>query len=352
MPSGNIRAQADDKIAQFPEFQALKPTPNTHQSQPLVALIGPTAVGKTALVLELAEELNAEVVSVDSMQVYRHLDIGTAKPTAPEQARVRHHLLDLVEPDQEYNLSRFIEDAEKACLEMAGRGKLPLLSGGTGLYLRGFQDGIFAAGDPDLLAGEEAGPIGHELRLRLQKELHDLGREALHARLRKIDPQAAERIHANDTSRLLRGLEIFALTGQTWTELLASQQAARAQSGTRKKILKIGLTGSREWLYERINRRAVAMLEGGLLEEVEGLLALGYSPDLKPLQAIGYRQAIDYLTGRTDYPETLELLARATRRYAKRQMTWFGRDPEIRWFKPEEGGAIRQTISSYLENGR
>ena len=170
--------------------------------------------------------------------------------------------------------------------------------------------------------------------------------------MHEIDPQAAERIHPNDSSRLLRGLEIYEVTGRTWTELLARQQAARSRSGTRREILKIGLTDRRESLYERINRRAAAMLESGLIEEVESLLARGYSPELKPLQAIGYRQVIDYLAGRCDYAETLNLLARDTRRYAKRQLTWFGRDPEIHWFRPADGEAIRQTIKSYLERER
>lgn len=331
----------------------MKSTRNKQQSQTLIALIGPTAVGKTALVLELAEELGAEVVSVDSMQVYRRLDIGTAKPTRAERERVRHHLLDLVEPDQEYNLSRFIDDAEKACLEIAARQRLPLLSGGTGLYLKGFQEGLFAAHDTDRMPGEPSGPNDAEVRARLKGELAGQGREALYARLREIDPQAAARIHPHDSSRLLRALEIFTVTGRTWTELLARQRAARnGKSESRREILKIGLTDQREALYERINRRAAAMLAGGLIEEVESLLARGYSPELKPLQAIGYRHVIEHLAGRFDYAETLSLLARDTRRYAKRQLTWFGRDPEIHWFKPSEGEAIRQKIKAYLERER
>jgi tRNA dimethylallyltransferase len=331
----------------------LKSTRNKQQSQTLIALIGPTAVGKTALVLELAEELGAEVVSVDSMQVYRRLDIGTAKPTRAERERVRHHLLDLIEPDQEYNLSLFIDDAEKACLEIAARQHLPLLSGGTGLYLKGFQEGLFAAHDTDRMPGELSGPNEAKVRARLKEELTGQGREALYARLRKIDPQAAARIHPHDSSRLLRALEIFTATGRTWTELLARQQAARnGKSESRREILKIGLTDQREALYERINRRAAAMLTGGLIEEVESLLARGYSPELKPLQAIGYRHVIEHLAGRFDYAETLSLLGRDTRRYAKRQLTWFGRDPEIHWFKPSEGEAIRQKIKAYLERER
>jgi tRNA dimethylallyltransferase len=328
----------------------LIPAENIPKSSPLVALIGPTAVGKTALVLELAEELGGEVVSVDSMQVYRRLNIGTAKPTLSERARVRHHLLDLVEADEDYNLSRFISDAERVCLEIGGRGRLPLLSGGTGLYLKGFEEGIFEANDTGLSCGEITSD--HQVRARLQSELAELGREALHARLRQCDPRAADRIHPNDTSRLLRGLEIFAVTGTPWTELLSRQRLAGNRSKFRRQILKIGLTEERDRLYERINLRAKAMLEGGLIEEVESLLALGYSAALKPLQAIGYRHAVAFLAGKIDYAETLHLLAQDTRRYAKRQLTWFGRDPEINWFKPEEGGVIRRKIGDYLERWR
>ena len=309
-------------------------------------------MGKTAVVLEIAEALGAEVISVDSMQVYRYLDIGTAKPTSAEQTRVPHHLLDMVDPDQDYNLSRFIEDAERACSEIAARKRLPLLSGGTGLYLKGFQEGLFGAGDTDLPFGEDSAVSDPEIRNRLKKELSEQGRGVLYDRLREIDPNAAERIHPNDTSRLLRGLEIFAVTGRTWTELLTIQKSFRNQTESRREILKIGLTDSRETLYERIDRRAAAMLEGGLIDEVEALLARGFGPELKPMQAIGYRHVIDFLAGRYNYEETFNLLARDTRRYAKRQLTWFGRDQEISWFKPTEVEAIRQMIESYLERER
>ncbi len=308
-------------------------------------------MGKTALVLDLAAELGAEVVSVDSMQVYRRLDIGTAKPTPAERARVEHHLLDLVEPDEDYNASHFIADAERVCREIAGRGGLPLLSGGTGLYLKAFQEGLFEVGDCDLPAADR-GENAAEVRRRLRQELETEGRAVLHARLRAIDPPAADRIHPHDTSRLLRGLEIYLVTGTPWSHHLARQQTGRKTGATRRQILKIGLTGERQWLYARIDRRAKAMLEGGLIAEVEALLAAGFSPELKPMQAIGYRHVIDFLAGRSDYGATLESLARDTRRYAKRQLTWFGRDPEILWFEPGQYTAIRNRIKSYLETAR
>lgn len=316
---------------------------------PLIALIGPTAVGKTGVVLQLAEQLSAEAVNLDSMQVYRHMDIGTAKPNAEERRRVRHHLLDLVNPDEDYNVNLYINDAEKVCLEIGTRGKIPLLTGGTGLYLKGFQDGLFTMADGDL-SKEETNPRSEEVRDGLQKTLLEQGRAVLHEKLTGVDPISAVRIHPNDTSRLLRALEVYELTGRPWSELLARQQVRADQPEPRKKILKIGLTGDREWLYERINLRAAQMLAGGFVEEVENLLAMGFARDLKPMQAIGYRHVVDFLDGRRDRKETLELIARDTRRYAKRQLTWFRRDPEIVWFGPAQLAEITSLVEDYLVN--
>lgn len=314
---------------------------------PLIALIGPTAVGKTGVVMALAERLGAEAVNLDSMQVYRHMDIGTAKPTTEERRLVRHHLLDLVNPDEEYNVNRFIGDAEKVCLEIGERGRVPILTGGTGLYLKGFQEGLFAM-DSGGLPEHEANPEGEEVRTALKRALLEQGRAVLHERLAGIDPVSAARIHPNDTSRLLRALEVHALTGRPWSELLARQQANTEPSGPRKNILKIGLTGDRQWLYDRINLRAAQMLAGGFIEEVENLLGMGFSRELKPMQAIGYRHVVEFLDGRRDRQETLESLARDTRHYAKRQLTWFRRDPEIIWFGPEQLAEITALMDGYL----
>lgn len=326
----------------------LKPDKDILEQTPLIALIGPTAVGKTALVLELAARLDAEVVSVDSMQVYRHMDIGTAKPTAAERGAIRHHLLDLVAPDEEYNVGRFIADAERACREIASRRRLPLLSGGTGLYLKGFQEGLFGA---DATTAAEA-PAVAEIRNRLKLALAEQGRAALHARLGRIDPPTAARIHPNDTSRLLRALEVYELTGCPWSELLTRQQNDKNRASGRKKILKIGLSGERDWLYERINRRAGQMLESGLIAEVRHLLELGFGRELKPMQAIGYRHVLDHLEQQRSLAETMAELAKDTRHYAKRQLTWFQRDPEIRWFRPDQAPDILRLIAGYLEEFR
>ncbi len=314
---------------------------------PLIALIGPTAVGKTGVILALAERLGAEAVNLDSMQVYRHMDVGTAKPTVEERRLVRHHLLDLVNPDQEYNVNLFTGDAEKVCLEIGGRGRVPILTGGTGLYLKGFQEGLFAM-DTGSRVENEIHPDGEKVRADLKKALEEQGRVVLHERLAGIDPVSAARIHPNDTSRLLRALEVHALTGRPWSELLARQQDKSDHPAPRKNILKIGLTGERQWLYDRINLRAAQMLAGGFIEEVENLLAMGFGRELKPMQAIGYRHVVEFLDSRRNQSDTLELLAQDTRHYAKRQLTWFRRDPEIVWFRPEQLVEITALIESYL----
>lgn len=318
---------------------------------PLIALVGPTAIGKTGLVLALAERLGAEAVNLDSMQVYRHMDVGTAKPSQEERRRVRHHLLDLVNPDEDYNVRRFIADAEQVCLEISGRGKVPILTGGTGLYLKGFQEGLFGMAPETPEVGGATDAEAEQIRADLKKALLEQGRAALHQKLAEIDPTSANRIHPNDTSRLLRALEVYELTGQPWSVHLAQQQSqAHNQDKPRKMILKIGLTGERQWLYERINQRAAQMLQEGLLEEIEGLLAKGFGRELKPMQAIGYRHGLDFLDGVRNRQDTLELLARDTRHYAKRQFTWFRRDPELLWFQPEQHEEVLAFLERYLEN--
>lgn len=356
-PTGGIRGEPPVHPEQLRWFSRMSiPESNTSKETlpltvPLVAVIGPTAVGKTGLVLELAERLGGEVVSVDSLQVYRHMDIGTAKPTPEERHRVRHHLIDLVNPDEEYHVGHFIPDAEKACREIGERGRVPLLTGGTGLYLKGFQEGLFAMASDIERTGENAADI-EKIRTDLNRALREEGREVLHQRLAEIDPVSAARIHPNDTSRLLRALEVFALTGHPWSAQLALQQSNPSHGQARKSILKIGLMGEREWLYERINRRAAQMLRDGLMEEIETLLAKGFGRELKPMQAIGYRHGVEFLAGTRDRTETLTMLAQDTRHYAKRQLTWFRRDPEITWFRPEQLGEIVTLIERYLENFR
>ncbi|NTW88442.1 MAG: tRNA (adenosine(37)-N6)-dimethylallyltransferase MiaA [Desulfobulbaceae bacterium] len=315
----------------------------------LVALIGPTAVGKTRLVLELAEQLGAEVVNIDSMQVYKYMDVGTAKPNAEERRLVNHHLIDLVMPDEDYNVGRFIVDASKACEVINGRNKLPLLTGGTGLYLKGFQDGLctMQSGCLEKAPGDHA---VERIRDRLAGDLLEQGRAVLHNKLAGIDPESAARIHPNDIGRLLRALEVHEHTGLTWSEHLRRQKNDLQLGASRRKILKIGLTGDRKWLYERINLRAAQMLRGGLIEEVEMLRGMGFGQQLKSMQALGYRHVSEFLDGQRDLCATQELMAQDTRHYAKRQLTWFRRDPEITWFEPEQTSRIINFVSEYMDN--
>ena len=298
-------------------------------------------MGKTDLVLKIAGQLGAEIVNIDSMQIYRYMDIGTAKPSPEEQQKIRHHLIDIVNPDEEYNVSRFIEDAERVCADITSRKKLPILTGGTGLYLKGFQEGVF-----DLAGGGTEGVS--KIRARLEDELAEKGRAHLFEKLRRYDSVSAARIHPNDTYRLLRALQIYEQTGIPWSVHLARQQQAMTGK-TCRSILKIGLTCDRDQLYERIDKRTEKMFEIGLLDEVQNLLDRGYGPNLKPMQAIGYRHAIKFLVGEWDKDEALRLMARDTRRYAKRQYTWFKKDQQIRWFDPDQGAEISNVIKAYLD---
>ena len=314
-------------------------------NHPLIAIIGPTAVGKTDLVLRISTKIGAEIVSVDSMQVYRQMDIGTAKPSAEEQKLVRHHLVDIVDPDDEYNVQRFVDDAESACNKIIVDGNLPLLTGGTGLYLKAFENGLF---DLDPVNDQ---PENERLTVRenlIEKLADDEGRAKMHAHLMDIDPESATRIHKNDTLRMTRALEIYELTGTTWSEHITRQKKNRPHEN-RLNILKIGLTTEREMLYERINRRTQLMIDSGLIDEVKSLQEKGYSPELKSMQSIGYKHVNEYLASNWNLEETVHNLARDTRHYAKRQFTWFNRDSEIQWFLPEQTNEIEETIKRFID---
>lgn len=301
--------------------------------QKLLVLIGPTGVGKTELSLGLAEEYGAEIISMDSMQIYKYMDIGTAKPSLAERGRVPHHLVDYVEPDEVYHVSRFVDDARQAIAGITQRGRLPMLVGGTGLYLKGLLQGVF-----DIVE------IPKEIRDSVQDDLRALGNEALYGELQRCDPATAARIHPNDSQRLARGIEIFRATGMPWSEHLARQQGNRQEF----EVVKIGLERPRKELYGRINARVEKMVEEGLLAEVQGLLDMGFGPELAAMQAIGYRHMVEYLRGDWVWEEALRLMARDTRRYAKRQFTWFGRDPEICWFHPSDAAAVNRQVARGL----
>ncbi|MBW1967602.1 MAG: tRNA (adenosine(37)-N6)-dimethylallyltransferase MiaA [Deltaproteobacteria bacterium] len=269
---------------------------------PLVALVGPTAAGKTDLSLRLAKEICAEIISVDSVQVFRGLDIGTAKPGPEEQQQVPHHMIDVADPDEPFDVADFVHKALGIIRSMTSRGKVPLLVGGSGLYLRSLLEGLAPCPGHD--------PVVREM---LRKILSNHGKRALHDILARADPEAASRLHPNDTFRVIRALEVYHQTGEPISKW---HRRHKSMSGQRLPCIKIGLVRPREELYERIDSRVDYMLDAGLLEEVELLLNKGYSHRLKPDEAVSQ-------------------LRRDTRHYAKRQLTWFRADPEIRWYHPE-----------------
>ena len=299
----------------------------------LVVICGPTGVGKTGFAVELARHLPAEIVGADSMQIYRLLTIGTAKPNPLERAAVRHHLVDVVSPDQPFDAADYARLADPIVRDIVGRGSVPLVVGGTGLYIKALLFGLFESVKPEPTVRE---------RLRSQAALQ--GSAALHDLLRSRDPQAAGRIHPNDALRIVRALEVMELTGRPLSQHHSEHGFARP----RFNALKIGLTLPREQLYGRIDRRVEQMLAEGLEQEVRDLLSLGFSPELKAMQSLGYRHMIDHLSGRTDREETERLLKRDHRRYAKRQLTWFRADPDIHWLEPVDHAAALNLIAAFL----
>lgn len=299
----------------------------------LVIIAGPTASGKTALAVGIARLFNGEVVNADSMQVYRHMDIGTAKPTDEERAGIPHHLIDIVSPDEEYTAARFRADAQKAIADIASRGKTPVVAGGTGLYIKALTGGLFAGPQADW-----------ELRRDLLETASSRGKEALHEILRSIDPESASRIHPNNLHRIIRAIEVFELSKRPISEL----QQEHAFSETPYVCLKAAIEMERSALYSAIDSRVERMVEAGLLEETRRLAAMGYGYDLKPMCGLGYKEMCGYLRGEYPFEEAVRLIKRNTRHYAKRQMTWFRKDPEIKWFKPGDS-CIIDRIKEFLD---
>ena len=282
----------------------------------LVAVVGPTGSGKTVLSLALAERFAGEIVNCDSVALYREIEIGTAKPTAAERARVPHHLFDVASPDEIVTAGDYARRARPVLAEIAGRGKLPIVVGGTGLYLRALLEGLFPGP-----------PRSEELRRELRELAAEEGSGSLHAMLQRLDPAAAARIHANDAPKLIRALEVSMHSGQPMSELW--QRGREPLSGFR--ILRLGLDPERNALYTRINERARRMFDAGLVEETRALLAR--YPDAPPLQSLGYKQAGQLLCGEIDKKLAVWATQQAHRNYAKRQMTWFRREPEVQWLK-------------------
>jgi tRNA dimethylallyltransferase len=299
----------------------------------LIVLAGPTGVGKTELALQIAEVFGGEIISADAMQVYRFMDIGTAKPTIDQRSRIRHHLLDVVDPDEPFNAALFIEHAQTVIEELHRRCKPVFIVGGTGLYIKALLGGLFV------------GPRADEtLRASYRAVLSAHGPAHLHEELKRKDEQAARRINPNDAVRIMRALEVLEISGQS----IIAQHQQHHFNLRRYDYLKIGLTMERQALSDRIRQRTDRMMASGFVEEVRHLLAMGYAGSLKPMQSLGYRHIIRYLDGRQDLPDVVAAIVRDTRRYAKRQMTWFGSDREMVWFRPgDREDIVKSEINVY-----
>jgi tRNA dimethylallyltransferase len=302
--------------------------------QRLLIILGPTASGKSELALKLAMACDGELINADSLQVYRHLDIGTAKPPTEWREKVPHHLIDIIEPEDPFTAADFTRLAAEAIRQIVARGRRPIVVGGTGLYIKALLGGLIAS------PGESA-----ELRESLREEARHAGNASLHRRLTEIDPVTAVSLHPNDIFRIIRALEVHHLTGFP----ISQWQARHAFHEEHYLPLKLGITIQRSLLYERINRRTEEMMTAGFREEVAALLASGIDPALKPMRSIGYKEMTAYLHGELGWDEARQAIAQATRNYAKRQMTWFARDPEIKWVEyPRDFDTIIRTVIDFF----
>jgi tRNA dimethylallyltransferase len=299
----------------------------------IVIVLGPTAVGKSDVALQLAAELGGEIINADSQQVYRYMDVGTGKPSAAERRRVPHHLIDVVDPDEEFNAAIFRRLAAESISDAHGRGKCAIVCGGTGLYIKTLTKGLFIAPAQDSL-----------VRAALNREAERSGLPALYERLEHCDPKASAWIHRHDRQRIVRALEVFELTGKP----ISQWQKEHAFADTPYDTLTVGLNRERAELYDAIDRRCDRMMEDGLLDEVRELVARGYGLGLKALQSVGYRHMGMVLGGQYLLDEAVNLMKRDTRRLAKRQLTWFRSDRDILWFHPAETAAVRTAIKDFL----
>jgi len=300
----------------------------------VIVICGPTGIGKTSVGIELAERFGGEIISADSMQIYRYMDIGTAKPTTDELKRIPHHMIDIVDPDEDFDAVRFAKLARGKVMQLHRRGVRPFVVGGTGLYIKAFLQGLF-----------QAHPVDPAIRERLKKEAAENGAGSLYDRLRQVDPETAERLHPNDTYRIIRALETIESSGRSISE---HHQDHRFEDEP-FNALKIGLQMDRTALYDRIDQRVDIMIEAGLVDEVKKLLGQGYSADLKSMQSIGYRQVVDFIEGRLSWDECVRTLKRDTRRFAKRQFTWFGADRQIQWYEPDRLNDLVELVEGFSQ---
>jgi len=309
-------------------FKGIKPK--------VIVICGPTALGKTSTAIHLAKHFDGEIIGADSMQIYRYMDIGTAKPTLDEQAHVKHHMINFIDPDEHFDARTYAILSREKILELQEQKIISFVVGGTGLYIKALLHGLFKTEASD-----------SDIRGRLKAEVQAYGCNYLYKRLCRQDPDTATKIHPNDTYRIMRALEVYELTGKT----LAKFHQEHGFKDSPFVVLKIGLHISREILYKRINKRVEVMINSGFVDEVKRLLVMGYSPELKSMQSIGYRHIVNFIKGHCTWDETVRTLKRDTRRYAKRQMTWFKADPEVIWKEPEALEDIKELIKKFLQEG-
>ncbi len=300
----------------------------------IIAIAGPTASGKTALAIEIAKSVSGEIISSDSMQIYKKMDIGTAKPDETERRQVPHHMIDIIEPWERFSVADFAEMARTCIDDCLMRGKVPIVAGGTGLYMDSVLNNID-------FAEFEGSP-------KFRKEMQDYadreGNEALHNLLEVEDPQAAERIHPNNVRRVIRALEVCKVTGKTFTQV-----SAEARRTPQYDALILGIDTERSLLYERINNRVDIMMQKGLLDEVKALAELGIDRNTTAMQAIGYKELLEYINGRCTIEDAVEKIKQESRRYAKRQLTWFRRNKEIQWVSLTDDNCINEIIQRCKE---
>jgi tRNA dimethylallyltransferase len=335
MTRSNVSSSAPEQtFSESPEKRAYSEPGSTApgtRRPPLIVLAGPTGVGKTDLSLRLSARLRTDIINADSMQVYRYLDIGTAKPTPEQRAMAAHHLWDVVSPDQDFDAARYARLARATVDALYTVGKIPLLVGGTGLYLKALEKGLCPGPPSDL-----------RVRQELRNELTEHGPARLHRLLRDCDPESAEKLHPNDRQRVLRALEVFRLSGIP----LSRWQSHHRFRQSRYAAIKIFLDRDRTELYDRIDARVRIMINQGFLDEVRSLLARGFGPELKSMQSLGYRHMCRYLKGERSWTETIEDIQRDTRRYAKRQFTWFRADPDYHWLHADDENGIWSYIKT------
>ncbi|MEJ6950543.1 tRNA (adenosine(37)-N6)-dimethylallyltransferase MiaA [Natronospora cellulosivora (SeqCode)] len=309
---------------------------------PLIVITGPTAVGKTSLSIKIAKKINGEIISADSMQIYKKMDIGTAKISKEEQKEIKHHLLDIVDVDYDFSVAEYQEYVDKLIPEIIKRSSIPILVGGTGLYINAIVEGFLFPQMPNNL----------KLREVLEKEAKEKGNLFVHEKLKKIDPELANKLHPNDLRRVIRGIEVYEQTGKTTTFYKKKQE----ETPDRYNALKIGLSRNREELYQRINKRVDIMIKDGLIEEVKDIIDSGYDLGSTALQGLGYKEIINFLNGKYPLEEAVRILKRDTRHFAKRQLTWFRRDKNIKWFNLSKNNQeniyidIIKLINSWMVN--